>query len=167
MLEIDGIVRVATTVDASNILALREALTDWMVGRGIGQWFPDEYSQDRLGQEIDRREWFVLDRDATILAAVRISWADPSTWPAAADAGYIHGLMVSRAMTGGMGSRLLRWGEEHVQQTGHSLARLDCVASNSGLRAYYARQGYREAGTVDFGAGSSWHPVTRFEKSLP
>jgi hypothetical protein len=58
------------------------------------------------------------------------------------------GLTDSRPSGAGLGGRLLRWGERHASAAGKSYLRLDCVASNETLRAYYERAAYEYVGDV-------------------
>src|SRR2546423_1211405 len=72
-----------------------------------------------------------------------VQWDDPLFWAGyPSDAGYLHRLAVRRHGAG-LGSRLLRWAEFHAAGAGKTHLRLDCVASNESLRAYYERAPYK------------------------
>lgn len=161
--------RPATDADAAAILALRETLAAWQRSRGIRQWEPGEITREQIAEQVRRDEWRVLvEPDAGLVAAVRIVNDDP-IWADAdrADAGYIHGLMVARARAGtGLGKRVLQEAEEVIRARGRDVARLDCVASNAALRAYYEAQGYEAQGERDFPPESGWHPVLLLQKKL-
>ena len=62
-------------------------------------------------------------------------------------AGYVHRLMVDRTATApGTGRLLLDAAERRVAEAGRSRVRLDCLAGNAQLNAYYLAAGYRVVG---------------------
>lgn len=154
--------------DAAAIAALRDACARWQQRSGITQWNPGEVSTEQVAGQIDRRQWWVV-RDGGLVAAVRLLAADPQVWPdpGPAKALYIHGLMAARSTAGkGRGRLLLDWAETRAAQDGCAAARLDCVAGNRPLRAYYEHRGYLPRGRRDFGLAVGLHPVMRYEKPL-
>lgn len=136
--------------------------------RCIQQWTPGEVEVNDVLEQVGRDEWWVDSDFGAIRAAIRLSEADDLVWPRSDDrAGYIHGLMVAREAAGrGLGSQTLGWAEKEIVDRGLHLARLDCVATNVVLRSFYRARGFEERGIMDFGSGSKWHPVMRFEKRL-
>lgn len=81
------------------------------------------------------------------------------------EAGYVHGLMVHPGRRGtGLGRSLLVWAEDQMRASGRRVARVDCVASNERLRAYYNSLGYAECGVRD--VDDRWYPLMRFERPL-
>ncbi len=75
-------------------------------------------------------------------------WEDEDAWgPQPPTAGYVHRLMVDRgSVPAGTGRQLLRVVERRVAETGRPLVRLDCLAANARLSAYYLNAGYRAVG---------------------
>jgi hypothetical protein len=70
------------------------------------------------------------------------------------DALYLHGCAVCRVAGGqGVGLALLRWAEGGAAAAGRTYLRLDCMAQNPELRAYYVRAGYAHRGDV---RGQGW-----------
>jgi ribosomal protein S18 acetylase RimI-like enzyme len=70
-----------------------------------------------------------------------------STPGARDDALYLHGLRVLRAYAGqGIGRAILRWAEGRVAARGRIYLRLDCMADNAKLRAYYEEARFRYVG---------------------
>jgi ribosomal protein S18 acetylase RimI-like enzyme len=62
-------------------------------------------------------------------------------------AGYVHRLMVDRSSAQpGTGRLLLRAAERRVAAAGRAFVRLDCLAGNTRLNAYYLSAGYRVVG---------------------
>ena len=91
-----------------------------------------------------------------------MQWDDPLFWAwYPSDAGYLHRLAVRRH-GGGFGARLLRWAEDHSAAEGKTHLRLDCVAWNESLRAYYERAGYERVGDVTVGEFTQ----ARYEKRV-
>ncbi len=98
------------------------------------------------------------------MAGLRLLAADEPVWgPQPANAAYLHGLVVDRRHVGEeLGAALLSWAERHARAAGPSYLRLDCLASNTTLRSYYAAAGFEEAGYRDF--DSLWRTLARLEK---
>ncbi|MFE9454326.1 tyrosine-protein phosphatase [Streptomyces sp. NPDC006739] len=89
--------------------------------------------------------------------------------PRPPDAGYIHRLMTTpHTAPPGTGRRMLREAESRIAATGRPYARLDCLAANPRLRAYYESAGYRVVGErpVEDGGTGSPYAVTLLEKRL-
>jgi len=105
-----------------------------------------------------------------------------STWVAESASGEILGFVVvkrdeleqvyvDRAARGtGVAAQLLRRGEDEVRRNGHSRAWLAVVAGNARARAFYERQGWRDAGPFTYHAeteeGSFPVPSHRYEIAL-
>ena len=165
----------AAPADTGAILRLRDGLATWMLERGIEQWRPGEMPAKWIDQCI-AHGWVFVARDGDrIVGSVALVSADPFIWGDRAEsAGYVHMLMVDRALAGhGFGRALLAWTERRIASVGTRLARLDCVCSNAELRAYYERAGYTLVGTRDFAGigaaslgGITPPPTALFEKSL-
>ncbi|GAB3451226.1 GNAT family N-acetyltransferase [Streptomonospora sediminis] len=154
---------------AGAIAALRDECAIWQQNNGIAQWEPGEVTPDQIRGQIDQGQWWVVHHCPGLVASVRVLSADPVVWPEPGPvrARYVHGLMVTRDAAGqGWGRRLLEWVEDTAALAGFQALRLDCVASNYRLRAYYERWGYQRRGRVTFGPEISCHPVMRYEKRL-
>lgn len=153
----------ATESDLHDLVLLRDNNARWQQERGIEQWNVGEVTEADFAAQAERGELFVMHHDSQLVGAVRITFTDPMTWPDVADAaGYVHGLMTASRGTG-LGAELLRWTEDRIRRTGRTCVRLDCVATNHRLRAYYASRGYVEAGMKSFD-DPRWRPVMRFQK---
>ena len=77
-------------------------------------------------------------------ATLTLTWADPHVWGEQPDdAGYVHGLAIRRDAAGqGLGAVMLAWAGRAVAAAGRPHLRLDCMAANAGLRAYYEHVGF-------------------------
>ncbi len=147
----------ASRDDALAILQLRDDLAAWMCEHRIDQWHPGEMPLAWIEECISQGWIYTVSRDSKVMASVTLTWADPFVWGEESDAaGYIHMLMVDRGYAAhGIGRSLLNWAERQSARAGCHLARLDCVRSNGGLRAYYERAGYRLVGYRDFSTSQS------------
>ena len=68
------------------------------------------------------------------------------------DAGYLHGLCVRRAGAEvGLGAALLDWAGRRVAAAGRRWLRLDCMAANPRLRAWYEGLGFSYRGEAEEG----------------
>jgi len=156
----------ASRADALAILGLRDALASWMVERGIDQWHPGEMPLPWI-EECAAQGWiFVAQRGGYLVGSVTLVWTDPFIWGDRNEpAGYIHMLMVEREYAHvGLGRSLLDWAEGRIARSGHHRARLDCVRTNIGLRAYYETAGYVFVGYREF--PGSVPSVALYEKAL-
>ena len=165
-------VRVGLTVEAAGagdavaILDLRHAIEDWLAEHQIRQWERGEVQLADVSGQIAAGQWhLVRDDRVRVVAALRILDSDPFWGAAPAAAVYVHGLMVHRAAAGeGVGARLLDWAGEQGRDRGAAVLRLDCVESNTRLRAYYRARGFVEVGRHD--PPHPWSAVTLFERAL-
>ena len=157
-----------TTADAHAVVGLRDTAAEWLLSRGIEQWRPGELAVDVLAAKAAAGQLYVRREQGAIVAAVVITWSDPAIWGVDdGAAGYVHTLVTDRRHSGrGLGLSVLADAEQLIAGQGRSRVRLDCVGTNDGLRAYYRAAGYHEVGERSFGAGSSWSPMTLFEKRL-
>ena len=81
---------------------------------------------------------------------------------------YVHGLMVGHKAAGRRLRGDARLGRgQGAAHAGCGLLRLDRVAANPGLCAYYERLGYRPRGRTTFLEHLAWHLVMRYERPMP
>jgi GNAT superfamily N-acetyltransferase len=67
------------------------------------------------------------------------------------------GLRVLRAYAGrGIGRAILRWAEDQVTSRDRIYLRLDCLADNAKLRAYYEDAGFLHIGEKTWEDALSW-----------
>ena len=138
-----GVAR-ATADQAHTVRALRDDLARWMLQREIRQWRPGELPVELIDLCIGEGAVHVVSLGDRLVGSVTVVWEDPLVWGKRPEpAGYIHMLMVNREFCGyGIGGSILQWAERSISETGHSVARLDCVKDNRPLRAYYEAAGY-------------------------
>ncbi|GHD14111.1 N-acetyltransferase [Streptomyces violarus] len=141
--------RPATEADLSTLVRLRDDAARWMLTRGItGQWQPGELDEDHFRRVMAQGEVWLAEADGRVAGAWELWWEDEAAWgPQPPVAGYVHRLMVNRSTAPpGTGRLLLRSAEHRVAATGRTRVRLDCLAGNAQLTAYYRDAGYRIVG---------------------
>lgn len=141
--------RPAVGEDLPTLVRLRDDAARWMNSRGTtGQWQPGELGEDHFRRIMKDGEVWVAEVHGRPVGAWELWWEDPETWgPQLPTAGYVHRLMVDHAaVLPGTGGLLLRAAERRVAEAGRILVRLDCLAGNDRLTAYYLDAGYQVVG---------------------
>ncbi|GAA3770999.1 GNAT family N-acetyltransferase [Streptomyces chiangmaiensis] len=109
-------------------------------------------------------------RTDRVVGAWELWWEDEDAWgPQPPTAGYVHRLMVDHSsVPPGTGLQLLRVAERRVAEAGLPLVRLDCLAGNERLNAYYLNAGYQVAGRKEGKPqpGGTPKSFTLLEKSM-
>lgn len=158
------VMRQATRNHLGDVIAILSEAAGWLAARGIDQWpvpFPDSW----VVEGIEAGEVYLAYRGALAAATITLQWSDPVFWPDLDDgeAAYVHRLAVRRPAAGrGVGHRLLAWAEERAAEAGRGWLRLDCVAGNSRLRAWYGDAGFSYCGDTE---GEGWR-VSRYQRPV-
>ncbi len=155
--DLDGRYTVTRASEAAvpTLVALYEEAAAWLTARGLRQWVPGTYTSDEMVAGMRAGyEMYLIRRADEPVGKLTLQWDDPEMWgEQPPDAGYIHGLCVTRAVAGaGLGEALLDWAGERVAAQGRTWLRLDCMKRNPALRAYYERQGFTFRGE----GGGGW-----------
>ncbi|MEV6108588.1 GNAT family N-acetyltransferase [Streptomyces sp. NPDC051940] len=178
--------RPATDTDLPLLVRLRDDAARWMIRQGIQQWRPGDFGEEHFRRVREYGEVWVAeagaadaggvgaavaeDRPRPVIGAFELWWEDEDAWGVQPPvAGYVHRLMVDREVaTPGAGRLLLGAAERRVAETGRELVRLDCLATNERLNAYYENAGYRAVGHKSGKpqAGGPPRSFTLREKSL-
>lgn len=114
--------------------------------RSISQW-PDTFEADWVMPDIVSGATWVARRGGVPIATITVGWTDP-LWPDDGLAGYVHRLARSDDAPG-VGDLVLRWADQRIRARQRRFMRLDCVASNAGLRAFYATRGFVYRGATE------------------
>ncbi|AWE54931.1 N-acetyltransferase [Streptomyces nigra] len=120
-----------------------------MIARGkAGQWQPGQLDEGHFRRVMEMGEVWVAEAEGRVAGAWELWWDDEDAWgPQPPIAGYVHRLMVDRALAWpGAGRLLSRAAEERDAEAGRAYVRLDCLAGNARLNAYYLEAGYRVVG---------------------
>jgi ribosomal protein S18 acetylase RimI-like enzyme len=164
------VVRPAGLEEVDAALAILEEACQWLATKGIDQWPKNldhpagPFSRAFLTEKAERGELYLAWRGEQPVGTLRLQWSDPFFWGEQPDdAGYVHGLAISRAVGGqGVGLALLRWAERAAAAAGKRFLRLDCMAENPALCDYYERAGYTCPGEI---SGPGWKAAL-YEKAL-
>lgn len=141
--------RPATQADLATLVRLRDDAARWMLSRGVtGQWRPGELDEDHFRRVMAHGEIWLAEAGGHVAGAWELWWQDEAAWgPQPPVAGYVHRLMVDRGTAApGTGRQLLTAAERRVAAVGRTCVRLDCLAGNEHLNAYYRQAGYRVVG---------------------
>ncbi|GAA0449275.1 GNAT family N-acetyltransferase [Streptomyces olivaceiscleroticus] len=142
-------VRLAEDTDLATLVRLRDDAARWMLAQGItGQWQPGQLDEDHFRKVMTTGEVWLATVGSRVLGAWELWWEDEEAWgPQPPVAGYVHRLMVNRSCARpGTGRLLLRAAERRIAAAGREFVRLDCLAGNARLNAYYVAAGYRVVG---------------------
>jgi len=148
----------ATLSDLDIVVDILEEAALWMTARGIDQWQPGDFRCVRykaLYAMVEKGMVYLAlwnDRPAGTITLRWLNGWDGQLWSEVGEtdlqnAGYVHSLAVRRSYAG-LGHVLLRWAEEQVAAAGKGYLRLDCMADNPALCAYYERNGFTARGVV-------------------
>ena len=137
-------VREARITDLDAVLSILEEAARWMVSQRFEGWTPGAFSRSRIADIVESGEMYLAVLDGHPIGTFALQWQDSETWGNVPDdAGYVHGLAIRRNVAGmGLGRELLEWAEKSVSLSGKKYLRLDCVADNEALNAYYRRAGF-------------------------
>ncbi|MGW3493522.1 GNAT family N-acetyltransferase [Streptomyces sp. NPDC001020] len=141
--------RLAVGADLLAVVRLRDDAARWMLAQGVtGQWRPGELGVDHFRRIMEDGEVWLAEAADRVAGAWELWWEDEEAWgPQPPTAGYVHRLMVDHdSVPPGAGRQLLRVAERRVAEAGRPLVRLDCLADNAPLNAYYLNAGYQVVG---------------------
>jgi RimJ/RimL family protein N-acetyltransferase len=137
--------RPAAVEDLGQVLDVLDEAAGWLDARGVAQW-PKQFEASWVEGAISRGETWLVEAGGKSAGTVTLDWSDP-LWIDDRTAGYVHRLAVRR-WAAGLGAEILRWAVDTARNQGRWAVRLDCVASNTGLRAYYEAAGFIHCGDV-------------------
>ena len=144
----------ACPVHTAQVIDLVTEISAWLARRGIDQWLspPGPEVRQLFVREIAAGQVYVarLAGNDEMAGLLRFEWHDADLWPADPDGGaYVHSLGVRPICHGRqIGVAMLLWAAGHVRANGRHCLRLDCVADNWALRAYYQRLGFHFRGVA-------------------
>ena len=142
----------------ADVLMVLDEAAAWLQERGIEQW-PPRFEPSWVEAAITRGETWLVKVGGTVSATVTLDLADPVWDGIAGSALYVHRMAVRRRAAG-LGAAVLGWAACAARERGREALRLDCVAANARLRAYYERSGFAYRG--DFSVAGA--PGQRLEE---
>lgn len=149
----------ATAKDTKAVLALLLETARWFKKSGSTQWngLLEGTDTHRTEEKILEGDVFVYRRDDQIAGMVMLL-QNPSAWDETLwrdqaiveDAIYLHRIAINRQYAGeAIGEKILKWAHESIRFEGKERIRLDCIAQNEFLNAYYQKAGYTYLGECD------------------
>ncbi|WP_219837675.1 GNAT family N-acetyltransferase [Paenibacillus sp. R14(2021)] len=146
--------------DAPAVMELLVGAARWLQSTGSTQWSALLSGDDHhnVVGHIEKGELFMF-KDGAKLAGIVLLMQTPGDW----DLGlwgpdghepnvYLHRLAINREYAGqGLGADMVHWAETGISFPGKSTMRLDCIASNPKLNAFYSGLGYTYKGTSPTG----------------
>ena len=135
----------------------------WLQQRGIHQWdtYWEAFPEEHYRAAVRDGALFVLKRDDRITAAAALRRED-NLWSDGAPALYIHNFAACPNHPGD-GEQLLARCESVARAEGLSFLRLDCLASNAVLNAYYESRDFVFVATLP---GDEYYVPTLRQKRL-
>lgn len=158
----------ATPPDLGNVQEVLTEAAQWMrAERGVNDQWPERFPDWVIEEAIAAGEMFLVRAGEDLVGTVRIQHSDESAWGADdAEAVYVHSLAVRRKFGGrGLGAAILDQVQREAAAAGRPLLRLDCVATNEGLKQYYRDLGFTYRGDVAQHIGKAAWTSSLFERS--
>jgi len=142
-------IRRAAHAELNVVVAILTDSAIWQAAEREAVW-PIPFPIATVEASMVREETHVLCHEDEVVGTVALCW-DDLVWEAQPpDAGYVHRLAVARHASGnGLGATMLTWADQQVAEAGRTWLRLDCPASNRGLRSYYEHLGFQFVREVD------------------
>ncbi|MFS0722407.1 GNAT family N-acetyltransferase [Paenibacillus sp. 1P07SE] len=146
-------IRRATVDDVEGILFLLTDAARWIhTAHGFWQWRVESFTFENVHTFVQDHEVFVALQGHELVGCFSVQWGYEIIWGEQyhEHAGYVHRLCVSRHRKGkGIGRELLRYAESYIHAQGKRWIRLDCMADNPSLNAYYTSLGFVRQGRFD------------------
>ena len=135
---------VAAAGQLDDVLAVLDEAAAWLHRREVVQW-PSRFEPSWVQGAVDRGEVWLVRVGETISATVTLDRADRVWDGVPGSALYVHRMAVRRPAAG-LGAVILAWAAAVARERDLEALRLDCVASNARLRAYYEAAGFAHRG---------------------
>ena len=167
-----SMIRKATRKDLDRAKSLTEACAAAMQTKGIFQWNEHYPSRERLLEDIENEEFFVLEEQGEIQGImvltpqideeyVPIEWLTPG-----GNNLYVHRLATHPELWGrGYGQKLMDFAEGLAAAQKYQSVRLDTFSKNKRNQKFYESRGYKRLGNIFFPKQSE-HPFYCYEKIL-
>ncbi|WP_379126957.1 GNAT family N-acetyltransferase [Paenibacillus sp. sgz500958] len=141
---------------AGQILTLLQEAARWMESNGIKQWTPGQFNENDIAGYFKEREVYLAIQDEQLVGMFTLQFSDLQYWGQRNDESYayLHRLSVAGSHRGsGLGRHMLEYAADLAIEKGCKGLRLDTVAHNVKLNAYYQSLGFHFMGTHDMGGG--------------
>ncbi|CAM2781468.1 GNAT family N-acetyltransferase [Paenibacillus sediminis] len=141
--------------DGQVILDMLREAAEWMVENSLRQWVPEMFTLEDILGYFDVRKVYLAVHGGQPVGMFTLQQGDPDYWQERNDDqyAYLHRLTVRKAFRGNAFSRhMLQFAERLALSQGLKGLRLDCVAHNPKLNAFYQSNGFRYMGYQDMGS---------------
>ncbi|MCU0445511.1 MAG: GNAT family N-acetyltransferase [Microscillaceae bacterium] len=142
----------ATSEQLPLILDLLKQASIWLQSQELKQWaFWQNPPADKIAwlqQGLDAQEFYLVKAENDIAGMYRLMTEDELYWGKQTQAAaYVHSLVVKKEFAGQkLGAKILQAIENQLIKRSIPRLRLDCVAENLALCAYYEKQGFVKVG---------------------
>ncbi|WP_138756185.1 GNAT family N-acetyltransferase [Paenibacillus sinopodophylli] len=155
--------------DTEAVQGLLIQKAEWLRSRGSQQWSGLLQGEDshQTSEAIGRGEVYLF-MQGSMLAGIVMLMQKASAWDLElwgdeghASSVYLHRLAINRQAAGkNLGEAIVRWAASGIYFEGKDRIRLDCIASNAKLNAFYRSCGYGYKGSAVHAMGE----FSKFEK---
>ncbi|WP_334071214.1 MULTISPECIES: GNAT family N-acetyltransferase [Paenibacillus] len=142
-------VALAEPADAETVRILLTEAAEWMRANGIGQWSPEQFTEEVIASYFAGREIYMILTETGPAGMFTLQAGDPDYWGALNDEAYnyLHRLTVRPYFRGrALGKEMIYWAAKHSRETGRKGLRFDCWDQNRKLNPYYRELGMEEKG---------------------
>lgn len=162
-------IQLANSLDLNEVKQLTEACAVAMQKKGIFQWNEYYPSWEKLAEDIEKEELYILKEDGDILGIIVLTPEMdeeyvPIEWLTSnADNLYVHRLATHPRVWGkGYGQTLMDFAETFAENNRYLSVRLDTFSQNIRNQKFYESRGYRRLGNIYFPKQSE-HPFYCYE----
>lgn len=150
-------IRKAHKSDLSEIKKLTEACAAAMIKKGIYQWNEHYPSKERLLEDVENEDLYLMEEQTIILGVIVLSpKMDREYYPVKwltenKNNLYIHRLATQPLTWGsGHGRKLMDFAEDYARKNNYRSVRLDTFSQNKRNQKFYESRGYKKLGTIFF-----------------
>ena len=166
-------IRNANLKDLVSSKSLTEACAEKMQENDIFQWNEHYPSLEKLQEDIEREELFLLEENEELQGIVVLTphmdeEYTPIAWltPKGSRNLYVHRLATNPKEWGsGHGRKLMDFAEDFARSNGYISVRLDTFSQNQRNQRFYEARGYKRLGNIYFPKQSE-HPFFCYELIL-
>lgn len=165
-------IQLANSSDLNEIKQLTEACALAMQEKGIFQWNELYPSREKLAEDIDKEQLFILKEEGEARGIIvltpemdeeyiPVEWLTPNN-----ENLYVHRLATHPSVWGkGYGQHLMDFAEAFARNNRYRSVRLDTFSQNLRNQKFYEMRGYQRLGNIYFPKQSE-HPFYCYELKL-
>jgi ribosomal protein S18 acetylase RimI-like enzyme len=141
-------IRKAVLEDTNSLISILSAAVQHKLNHQDMSWGTGVFSEREVRGLIKTDATYTVLSDGEVIGTFGLHWQDERVWgDQPPNAGYVHRLAVRDDLHGqDLGLRIIDWAVAEVARNGRQYLRLDCDSSNTKLRDYYEKQGFKEIG---------------------